>query len=182
MRRVAALLTLLSILVVTVAISQVAAYADNWEPFAPAEGLDRDNNEQGRDAINLTDPGQFACDWGAARLDNSEVNVHANDPSDIRCVDDYYGSVSWLGLTSCIDRDLSLSRCDVFKVEFNLSIYGSIGSDYEREEYQYIGCHEFGHTSSLGHRSKSPPATCMADASHQRFFDDHDLYGIALDY
>jgi hypothetical protein len=181
MRRAAAILTLLSVFVVAAGAGD-AAYADNWGADAPEEGLDRDNNEQGRDGIGLTNAGQLACDWGAARLDNSEVNVHANDPSDIRCEDGYYGSVSWFGLTSCITRDNTLSRCDVFKIQFNLSTWGPIDNDYEREEYQYIGCHEFGHTSSLGHRPKSTPATCMADGSHQRFFDDHDLYGIDLDY
>lgn len=155
--------------------SALANHGDNGSSMA-----DRDNNDQGRKGYYLTVAGQEACDWGTNRLDATEITMQDNDPSDIRCYDGYYDA-SWFGLTTCITPDNTAGRCDVYTVQFDLSDYGHADGSLYVGWYQYIGCHEFGHTSSVGHQPDQTNS-CMDNGSGNRFFNGHDGDAINADY
>lgn len=132
----------------------------------------------------LMTAGKVACDWGAEHIDNgTEVISVLADPGvsyiDVRCFDGDYNE-SWFGWTACVEIQDS-DTCDRYAVSFDLD-YGQIDNATERGYYQYIGCHEFGHTSSIGHRGPGPASTCMEDGSGDRFFNDHDDVAINTDY
>lgn len=153
-----------------------AGHGDNGSSLA-----DRDNNSQGVIGYNLTEAGHVACNWGADRLnEDTVITVIQPDPSDIHCYDDD-SSMDWFGYTTCEDV-FDGSSCDHYRVMFNLRFYGQINADgSDRYLYLFIGCHEFGHTSSVGHRPNGA-SSCMDDASGKTWLDDHDRYAINHDY
>jgi hypothetical protein len=138
---------------------------------------DRDNNDQQYNRIDLTDAGFQACVWGALRLDNTEITISVGS-ADIHCHDAHYTG-DWFGLTQCTDVNWWNGKCDHYKLHFNLKHYGQINTDFEQDAYEYIGCHEFGHTSSVGHRSSG--TSCMRNGSGVRHYDDHDRNAIDAD-
>lgn len=153
----------------------VAGHGDDFQ--------DRDNNSQAYNRKNMTESGRVACNWGADRLANTEVRISYGS-SDIHCYDGYYNKW-WLGYANCTDVNWWNGRCDHYRLRFDLTGYGGgIGSRYERRHtWQYIGCHEFGHTSSVGHRaSDANHNSCMKDAHGHRWLDNHDHVAINRDY
>lgn len=142
---------------------------------------DRDNNYQVYHYRNLAEAGRIACSWGQARLEtNTEINTVAGNWQDIICFDGNYNKW-WLGFSACSTAHADGS-CDVYFLRYDWD-YGSAPNAYGAGWYRYIGCHEFGHTSSIGHRSvDGDDNSCMTDGSRNMYFDGHDNRAINADY
>jgi hypothetical protein len=165
----------LSLLAVTVPGTARASHGDNSTSIR-----DRDNNTQDWDMHSLSGAGEDACIWGAGELEvDSEITMKAFESGDIHCYDDYYVTEPWFGMTRCTDVNLLNRRCDHYRIYINLSIYGSRDNDFEHRAYHSVGCHEFGHTSSVGHRGVT--GTCMQSGSINQHFDSHDTSAINAD-
>jgi hypothetical protein len=170
-------LLLAVVLVVSFGSPAFAEHGDNSSAIR-----DRDNNSQGWDRNGLTDAGTVACDWGADQLERSEITMAGpGNSGDIHCFDDYY---AWdlFGGATCTETNWWNGKCDHYLLQFNLKYYGQITNYWERTQYRYIGCHEFGHTSSVGHRQvDNNDNSCMVSGSGQVAFDNHDLAAINRD-
>lgn len=154
-----------------------AGHGDNGSAIS----YDRDNNNQSVERINVTQAGSLACGWGLARLDNTEVDAHWPGNNDIRCRDGDYNK-PWLGITSCTNVSWHNFRCDIYGIRFDLDYGRTVDSAWERRWYRYIGCHEFGHTSSVGHRaSDTDHNSCMRNGHGHIWFDRHDHTAINRD-
>jgi hypothetical protein len=142
---------------------------------------DRDNNTQEHDYHDMLPGGREACDQGALQLERTEIDSTSGS-ADIHCYDSYYNDPDWFGFTHCDNVDWSSGRCDHYIVKFdNSDVDAYPDTQSEWDAYRYIGCHEFGHTSSVGHRPNNA-GTCMDGGSGDKRFDDHDLTAINLDY
>lgn len=146
--------------------------------------LDRDNNQQEVDTYLLSDAGQLACSSGKAALDASEISMSLGG-SDIHCFDRNYGDVGWFGQTVCTDRAYTLNRCDQYSVRFNYFYLGTNPTTAERNTWKSVGCHEFGHTASIGHRTAASDPdinSCMRTDNYGPLnFDSHDIDEINAD-
>lgn len=155
---------------------------------SPASGdhqsslTNRDNNEHGYTMYDLTDKGALACSHGMAQI-GDQTEIQSNDGGgDVRCYDYDNGAGTWFGLTNCDEFTLLLNRCDIYDVRFNTYyLYAS------NDTWKSIGCHEIGHTSSVGHRvaSSDPnaPYSCMRSsaAASRTTYDSHDVTAINAD-
>lgn len=150
--------TPLRIFAVAVAASVLMAGPAAAHHDSPPRLRVRDNNTQDYDHNILTEAGEIACDHGAAQLGRSEISVEEG-PDDIHCYDSYdRGGPS--GFARCTKSNWWNQRCDHYKVWFNLSgLDTTPDTDRERNYWRSLGCHEFGHTGSIGHVSSL--STCM---------------------
>ena len=142
--------TLLRVLTAAVAASVLmAGPAAAHHDYGPRI-LVRDNNTQDYDHNSLTQAGRIACDHGAAQLGRSEISVEMG-PDDIHCYDSFDPDGS-PGTARCTRDNWWNGRCDHYRVWFNLSgLDLTPDTDLERNYWRSLGCHEFGHTGSIGH-------------------------------
>lgn len=139
---------------------------------------DRSGNVQEVEWVGLTNAGVVACEWGAARLEETEISL-ISGYDEITCADSDYNA-SWFALTSC--QSVQNGRCLYYLIRFDLD-YGQIDNNTERDYYRSAGCQEFGHTSSIGHRaSDTGNPSCMLEPSTNLYFDSHDVAEIDADY
>ena len=118
----------------------------------------RDNNTQEYEHVDLTAAGEMACDWGASQLERSEITVQEGD-SDIHCHDSHFAGRAG-GKVSCTTIVWWNRRCGHYRIEFNLAgMDETPDSNRERNYWRNVGCHEFGHTGSIGHVDSND--TCM---------------------
>ena len=118
----------------------------------------RDNNTQEYEHVDLTAAGEMACDWGASQLERSEITVNEGD-SDIHCHDSHWSGDSG-GMARCTSTVWWNRRCDHYRIDFNLAGMDTTpDSNAERNFWRTAGCHEFGHTGSIGHVDSNE--TCM---------------------
>lgn len=160
-------------------LSQPEAGADHRQNSGLAT-FNRDNNNHVFIRRDLTAAGQAACNWGAKELDaSSEITTSAwvSGKNDVNCYDGDYDE-PWFGLASCTVV-LDANTCDVYSVQFDLD-YGQIDNPTERGYYEYVGCHEFGHTSSIGHRASG--SGCMVINNPSSYLDAHDRDAINADF
>ncbi|WP_328400126.1 hypothetical protein OHS70_23370 [Streptomyces sp. NBC_00390] len=139
------------------------------------DGFDPDNRSQAVKGFSLTSNGTTAMNHGKAQLEKSVITTSWGD-GDIRVYDANYGDNGWHGSTDCVDWNAFMTSCDVMRVRFNQYQYKSYS------EWKSLGCHEFGHTGDLGHRSKSNDTdnnSCMRSDRWPQYFDQHDLNAIA---
>ncbi len=118
----------------------------------------RDNNTQEYEHVNLTSAGEIACDWGATQLGRSEIIMSQGD-NDIHCHDmnSADSARAWVECTSTVWWN---RRCDHYRIEFNLrGMDTTPDSNSERNFWRAVGCHELGHTGSIGHVDSNQ--TCM---------------------
>ena len=163
-----------------VVLSPVLARADHKDNGTST--LDRDNDQQDVDKVSLTSAGNLACDWGKAQLERSEVTTSWG-ATDVHCHDSAVAE-QWVGRTKCINRTWTIYRCDQYELTFNY-YYLDVNPDtnYEIGIWRNAGCHEFGHTSSLGHRAEDNNNSCMQPyaSENRQTFDQHDLDSINSD-
>lgn len=150
-------------------------------PMAAAPGwtshdawYDPDNATQYVSSVSLTTNGASAVWNGRFELDRSDVNT-AVGTGDINVYDGYYGDTGWAGQAECINVTV-LADCDVFEVRFNQTYMDS----YTAQQWMKVGCHEFGHTGGLDHRTTTTDSdlnSCMRQgtANLSLDFDQHDL-------
>lgn len=137
--------------------------------------MNRDNNTQDVEEYNLTNAGRVACRHGDAQLERSEIATQAGT-TDIHCHDGSYVT-DWIGQTYCQAANWNGTRCDHYNVTFNYYYNGGTNPDTTVENYLWMnaGCHEFGHTSSIGHISSVDDpilGSCMQSSAseHRRNF------------
>ncbi|MFC7486903.1 hypothetical protein ACOCJ7_11745 [Knoellia sp. CPCC 206453] len=107
-----------------------------------------------------------------AQLNRSDINT-AFGSGDIYVADNFYDA-TWWGYAQCSQRTNNLLRCDLWTVSFNERTLPA--DDYW---WRKVGCHEFGHTGGLGHRTSADDTdtnSCMREGrvSVQQL-DSHDL-------
>lgn len=118
----------------------------------------RDNNTQDYEHVNLTPAGVTACDWGASQLGRSEIILRKGD-NDIHCHDAFFND-SARGWAKCTSIVWWNGRCGHYRIDFNLMGTDTTpDSNAERNFWRMIGCHEFGHTGSVGHVNSNE--SCM---------------------
>ncbi|MEH1166650.1 hypothetical protein V6V47_14820 [Micromonospora sp. CPCC 205539] len=140
-----------------------------------ANGGKPDNKDQSVESNSLTTAGKAAVSYGRGQLDRSEINTSTGS-SDIHVYDKSY-SATWYGLTSCTDTNWWNGLCDHYDVKFNTRTMSGLSTSY----WQSLGCHELGHTGSLGHRSAGADVdnnSCMRKEIWPRSFDAHDVDAI----
>ncbi|MFJ5773394.1 hypothetical protein [Streptomyces sp. NPDC093094] len=140
------------------------------------DGFDPDNRSQAVKGFNLTTKGQGAMEWGKQQLERSVITTSWGG-GDIEVHDYKTTGVDWAGQTRCKDWNALFTSCDVLTIQFNTAMYHT---DWE---WLVMGCHEFGHTGDLGHRSKSNDTdnnSCMRSTVETAYvkFDSHDLNAI----
>lgn len=134
-----------------------------------------DNTSQDVESNYLTTNGKAAVAQGRAQLDRSDITTSVGG-SDIHVYDKAYDT-SWYGQTSCTDTNWWNGRCDHYSVKFSTSNM----SGHSLSHWQSLGCHEFGHTGSLGHRYHSTDSndnSCMRDDIWPKYLDTHDIDAI----
>ncbi|MCX6398024.1 MAG: hypothetical protein NTV23_16165 [Propionibacteriales bacterium] len=139
---------------------------------------DPDNRDHYIDRNSVTANGDAATQWGIWELNQTYMNATLDGSGDVEVYDDYYGETDWAGMTNCASGYNWLNgNCDVFRVRFNQTTMFGYGINYWRS----LGCHEFGHTAGLGHRSHSTDAddnSCMRSDIWPLLFDVHDINSI----
>ncbi|SCG45413.1 hypothetical protein [Micromonospora halophytica] len=134
-----------------------------------------DNKEQDVESNSLTTNGKAAVSHGRAQLNRSQINTSTGN-SDIHVYDKSY-SASWYGQTSCTDTNWWNGLCDHYDVKFNTRMMSGKSTYY----WQSLGCHELGHTGSLGHRWHSTDSndnSCMRSNIWPKYLDLHDIDAI----
>ncbi len=157
--------------VVSAVLSVAPAQASHGSGFD-----DPDNAAQCVTSPSLTPNGVLARNQGMAQLDRSDITTSFCG-GDIEVRDYLYGNTGWVGLTACTDHTLT-GRCDIYVVKFNESLLST------STEWKSVGCHEFGHTGGIGHRTHSSDAddnSCMRSDIDPITFDSHDLNEINAD-
>lgn len=139
-------------------------------------GTDPDNRNQAIRKRGLTGPGDVAANHGKAQLERSVITTSWGS-NDVDVFDDRYGSVGWSGKTDCTDWNVLWTSCNVIRIRFNESSMagGSQG------DWQSLGCHEFGHSGDIGHRSASSDRdnnSCMREDIWPLTYDTHDINAI----
>lgn len=135
-----------------------------------------DNLDQAVKGSNLTTRGKLAMNHGKAQLERSKINVSTGG-GDIYVRDGKYGDTGRYGRMWCSDTDGG--DCNVYQVTFNVSLLPS--TDYA---YRAVGCHEIGHTGTLGHRyttTDTDDNSCMRKKIYQEWapnLDSHDVNAI----
>lgn len=135
-----------------------------------------DNSDHVFAQFSLTTNGQTAYDWGTDVLAD-HVNVWysaQNSGEDVKVYDSSYGQTGWAGQASCVNNvNWNPLLCDTWTVKFNESTMPNDSSTWKS-----LGCHEFGHTVGLGHRSAlddSDINSCMrTDDYWPQYYDAHD--------
>lgn len=134
-----------------------------------------DNTSQDVESNSLTTNGKAAVTQGRAQLDRSQITTSVGG-SDIHVYDASY-SASWYGNTRCTDTNWWNGLCDHYDVKFNTRTMSGYGVSY----WKSLGCHELGHTGSLGHRYHSTDSnnnSCMRSDIWPLYFDTHDIDAI----
>lgn len=111
------------------------------------------------------------------------VNTYWPGNNDVRCRDGNYNAPNWFGLADCTDPNWWNDRCNIYLLKFDWDRGRRVtGSDWRW--YRYIGCHEWGHTSSVGHRNvdHGKNNSCMKDGKGRKWLDPHDHAAINRDY
>lgn len=124
-----------------------------------------------------------AVQHAIAQLDRSAMDATLSCSGDVEVWDEYYGtSGDWsntYGRTNCEAWVVVGIRCNVYDVRYNLTYFAS----YSADQVKSGGCHEFGHTAGLGHRTSSTDTddnSCMRStvSASRPNYDSHDLDGI----
>lgn len=151
------------------------AYADNG---GQANVQGPDNRDQAVSRVSLGTYGNAGVDRGTGELNRTVLNVYGGT-GDIYAYD---GDYSWsaYGSTDCTDVNWYNYTCNTYSVKFNDRALraASISTLYY---YQSLGCHEFGHTGDLGHRSSGSDSdnnSCMRSDIWPAQFDDHDVQAV----
>lgn len=139
--------------------------------------IDPDNVDHHIDRNSLTTNGDKAVARGIDQLDRSKMNATLSGSGDVEVYDAYYGDSGFWdnqeGYADCYDKTWTGLECDKWSVKFNDTNLGSV------EDWQSCGCHEFGHTAGLSHRSAASDnyaESCMRDpAGVRRSLDNHDI-------
>lgn len=124
-----------------------------------------DNADHYIDRFNLTALGDTATQHGINQLNRSDMNATLSGTGDVDVYDGNYGnSGEWNGVAGKADciEGAWLGGCDIFRIRFNQSNMSGSTADW-----RWLGCHEFGHTADLGHRSASDDSnddSCMRTA------------------
>jgi hypothetical protein len=138
--------------------------------------LDPDNTTQCVKSPSIVPKTVIARDQGFAQLDRTDIDTQYCTGDDIWVQDYTYGATGWYGQAFCDDKTLT-GRCDIYIVQFNESTYGGSTNSWLRS----LGCHEFGHTGSIGHRSNSNDTdnnSCMHSGISPETYDSHDINAI----
>lgn len=146
-----------------------SAYADHDD-----SGTDPDNRNQAVQGFNLTSNGTSAMNFGKSELERSVITTSWGG-GDIEVYDDLYGNNGWHGYTDCTNWNVLWTSCDIIRVRFNETQWKSY------DQWRSLGCHEFGHTGDLGHRSSSNDSdnnSCMRSDIWPLTYDSHDLNAI----
>lgn len=139
---------------------------------------DPDNTTQCVKSPSITGDSITARNRGFAQLDRTDIDTQYCTGDDIWVQDAYYGRTGWSGATNCSDLTNNLFRCDVYTVKFNETYIHSYSTTY----LNHLGCHEFGHTGSVGHRPASSDTdnnSCMRRGKYNlTSLDAHDIRSI----
>lgn len=138
-----------------------------------------DNANQYVDRHSLTSSTEVAVAQGIAQLNRSHLSVTLTGSGDIDVYDSNYGDTGWDGITDCVDKVASTwlwaRKCDDFRIRYNQYVTTKFSSF----KLEVIGCHEFGHTGGLDHRSSSNDGgqiSCMRGSGYlSNVLDNHDL-------
>jgi predicted Zn-dependent protease len=138
-----------------------------------------DNASQYVDRHSITTNTETAVSQGIAQLNRSDLYVTLTGSGDIDVYDANYGDTGWDGITDCTDKIatswLWARKCDVFRIRYNQFVTNA----YTRAKMEAIGCHEFGHTAGLDHRSAANDGdaiSCMRGSGFASIsLDNHDL-------
>lgn len=138
--------------------------------------IDPDNVDHYVDRNSLTSNGNDATARGIAQLNRTKMNATVNGSGDVEVYDAYYGdSGSWhnvRGRATCVDKTWIGLECDVWHVKYNQTNLGSLAT------WLHVGCHEFGHTAGISHRSSSNDSnnnSCMRSGGTNGYLDLHDI-------
>jgi hypothetical protein len=137
---------------------------------------DPDNTTQCVKSPSIVPNTVTARNQGVAQLDRTDIDAQYCTGDDIWVQDYTYGNTGWYGHTWCDDQTLS-GRCDIYITQFNESYYLGLSTSQLRS----LGCHEFGHTGSIGHRFSSTDGdnnSCMRSDIWPEAYDTHDLNAI----
>jgi hypothetical protein len=166
-----AVVALLSSILV-VAGPHTTASADNNDMIDP------DNVDHHVDRNSLTSDGDDAALRGIDQLNRTKMNATVDGSGDVEVFDAYYGtSGSWnnvRGRATCVNKTWTGLECDVWEVRFNQSYLES----QSLANWLHVGCHEFGHTAGISHRSSSNDSndnSCMRSGGTNASLDDHDI-------
>lgn len=134
-----------------------------------------DNLQQAVKGQNLSERGKAATAHGKAQLERSKISVSTGG-GDIYVKDDHYGQTGWTGSTYCTDVGWD-GKCNESLVRFNATYM----ADEPVDQWKSLGCHELGHTGTLGDRgpgNDSNDNSCMRDDIWPKRFDTHDINAI----
>lgn len=138
-----------------------------------------DNTSQAVSMQDLTWLGQQATSWAKDQLERSELTMSWGG-GDIYVYDGSFTSSSAYGWTSCTSTNWWNGWCDTYSVTYNQAMLGYAN------QWRSVGCHEFGHTAHLGHRTSATDTdnnSCMRSMYWNEYFDAHDINAIdALSY
>lgn len=137
---------------------------------------DPDNTTQWVKSPSIVSKTVTARNQGVAQLSRGDINASYCSGDDIWVQDYTYGSTGWYGQTWCDNHTASL-RCDIYIVQFDESYYPQLTTSQLRS----LGCHEFGHTGSVGHRAASDDGdnnSCMRVEIWPETLDSHDRSSI----
>ncbi|MEW1774861.1 hypothetical protein [Streptomyces sp. NPDC086777] len=165
-RRFMTVLAASAALVLSAPFTAFAGHDDN--------GTDPDNRNQAVKGFDLTANGTKAMNHGKSELERSVITTSWGG-GDIEVYDKDYGDNGWHGRTDCTDWNVLWTSCDIIRVRLNTYQYKSAN------QWRSLGCHEFGHTADLGHRSKSNDTdnnSCMRSEIWPQYYDQHDLNAI----
>jgi hypothetical protein len=140
--------------------------------------IDPDNADHHVDRNDLGASANNATIHGIGQIDRTKMNATLSGSGDVEVFDYSYGSSgSWKntrGRTTCVNKTWTGRECDVYEVSFNLTYLSGSSSAV----WNHVGCHEFGHTGGLGHRTSSTDSnnnSCMRSGGANQYFDDHDI-------
>jgi hypothetical protein len=157
---------------ITTLIAAILATASPAHANHGGDMISPDNSDQAVESIYLSTKAQAAVAHGRSQLDRSDITT-VSGTSDIHVYDKYYG-LDWYGNTHCTDTNWWNGRCDHYDVKFDNTSMNSRSTYY----WQSLGCHEFGHTGSLGHRWHSTDSndnSCMRVEIWPKYYDTHDI-------
>lgn len=138
-----------------------------------------DSRRQAVQGVSLTRVGNVASDWGQLTLDSTDV-VISTGPDDIWVEDFGFGDNRNSGYTRPTfsgtgDLECFQSRCPFFRVQFNTDLV------FPDAHWKKVGCHEFGHTAGLLHRTTTDSCMVQGRSSPEKaVLDAHDRKTINL--
>lgn len=124
-----------------------------------------------------------AVQHGIAQLDRTDMDASLSCSGDVEVYDAYYGTFGdWndtYGRTNCDNWTLFYIHCDIYHVRYNLTYFAA----YSADKVKSGGCHEFGHTAGLGHRTDANDDydnSCMWStvSGTRQNYDTHDIDAI----